>query len=82
MIYVGDGITDVPCMRLIKANGGYSIGVYFNGDRKTVDQLLKDDRINYAEEADWQDGSQLTKLLQTIITKIAIENRLEIMAGK
>ena len=82
MIYVGDGITDVPCMRLIKANGGYSIGVYFNEERETVDQLLKDDRINFAEEADWQAGSPLTRLIQTIITKIAIENRLEIMAGK
>ncbi len=82
MIYVGDGITDVPCMRLIKANGGYSIGVFFNGERETVDQLLKDDRINFAEEADWQAGSSLTRLIQTIITKIAIEHRLEIMAAK
>ena len=69
-------------MRLIKSNGGYSIGVFFNGERETVDQLLKDDRINFAEEADWQAGSSLTRLIQTIITKIAIENRLEIMAGK
>lgn len=28
MVYIGDSDTDVPCMKLVNANGGFSIGVY------------------------------------------------------
>ena len=28
MIYIGDSDTDIPCMSLVNANGGHSIGVY------------------------------------------------------
>lgn len=27
MVYFGDGDTDVPCMKLVKAEGGFSIAV-------------------------------------------------------
>lgn len=31
IVYIGDSETDIPCMRLVKSKGGYSIGV-FNPD--------------------------------------------------
>ena len=32
MIYIADGLTDIPCMKLVKVNGGYSISVYDSKD--------------------------------------------------
>ena len=44
MIYFGDGITDIPCMTLIKKQGGVSIAVYQKGEKNKVTDLLLDDR--------------------------------------
>ncbi len=76
MIYLGDGMTDVPCMRLVKANGGYSIGVYLQDNKTTVSKLLKEDRINFAASADYRENSELDRLLCNIIEKIAAEQKL------
>ena len=36
MIYIGDSDTDIPCMKLITVNGGYSVAVY---DPETKDKI-------------------------------------------
>ena len=36
MIYIGDGLSDVPCMKMMKAYGGYSIAVYQQKDSKEI----------------------------------------------
>ena len=51
MIYVGDGLTDVPCMKLVKMNGGHSIAVY-SEDRSIADSLISQDRVDFVVKAD------------------------------
>lgn len=40
MIYIGDSDTDIPCMSLVNANGGHSIGVY-DPDEQNKDKVYK-----------------------------------------
>ena len=75
MIYIGDGLSDVPCMKMMKAYGGYSIAVYQQRDSK-VEELLKKDRVDFIYPADYRDGSGLDGTVKNIITKMAISDRL------
>ena len=68
MIYIGDGMTDVPSMVLVKAAGGCSIVVYIHAwQKKMCNQLLADGRVNYIAKADYSAGSRLFKIIQSQI---------------
>ena len=76
MIYIGDGLTDVPCMKLVKVNGGCSIAVYQKGKQAKVKDLILDQRVNFSEPADYTEGSQLDLITKDIIVKMAGVERL------
>ena len=82
MIYVGDGTTDIPCMRLVKNFGGHSIAVY-NPDqkeaRRKMASLIHDNRVNHVLPADYSEGSEMDTLVKTIIDKMDLDERLERM---
>ncbi len=80
MIYIGDGSTDVPCMKLVKAQGGHSIAVYkpnSSPKRKEASQLLREDRVNFVAPADYHDGKQLDGIIKAVIQKIAAQTIVE-----
>ena len=77
MIYIGDGLTDVPCMRLVRLLGGYSVAVYRKGKQKLVEDLLSDGRVNFIEPADYSEGSRLDKTMSNVIRSIAQTDFLE-----
>ena len=82
MIYVGDGTTDIPCMRLVKNFGGHSIAV-FNPEqesgRESLGSLIHDNRVNHVCPADYSAGSDIDTVVKTIIDKIAVDYRLSQM---
>lgn len=71
MIYIGDGLSDVPCMKMMKTYGGYSIAVYQYKDSKVEDLLIKD-RVDYIYPADYSEGTGLDITVKNIIRKMAI----------
>ncbi|MEE1328977.1 MAG: HAD family hydrolase [Oscillospiraceae bacterium] len=54
MIYIGDGLTDVPCMKLVKQSGGHSIAIYHKGQSHKTLPLLKHERVDWMFEADYR----------------------------
>ena len=76
MIYIADGLTDVPCMKLVKVNGGYSIAVYQNRKKQEAEELLKDQRVTFIAPADYSEGSALEATVKDIITDMAIKDKL------
>ena len=76
MIYYGDGMTDVPCMILVKQNGGNSIAVYPKEKIDRVASLFEDGRVNYICKSDYSSGSELEKVTKLIIDSIAIREVL------
>ena len=76
MIYIGDGLTDVPCMRLVKERGGESIAIYHRNEKQVVNKLLREGRVNYTCPADYTNGSMLDSIVKKIIQKMAISQEL------
>ena len=72
MIYIGDGDTDIPCMKLVKQYGGRSIAVY-GKDKQKVRELMYDDRIDHFCKADYTKNSELYNLISKIVHKISVE---------
>lgn len=72
MIYIGDGLTDVPAMKLVKDQGGTSIGVYCPNTRgkSKVEQLLAEDRVNYVAPARYTENSDIERIVKATVNRI------------
>ncbi len=84
MIYFGDGMTDIPCMKLTKERNGNAIAVYKpkSKNKKNAIKLLRDNRVNFALPADYSEGKEIDLVVKTILDKIATERDLEILKSK
>ena len=77
MIYIGDGLTDVPCMKLVKQSGGHSIAIYQAGEKHKTAPLLKHDRVDWMFEADYSEGSELDRNIKLLLENLAYFNKLK-----
>ena len=77
MIYIGDGVTDIPCMTLVKSHGGYSIAVYQNDNTDTANALLKDKRVDFIFPADYRANSPIELTVQNALRKMKLETELK-----
>ena len=76
MIYVGDGLSDVPCMKMMRAYGGQAIAVYQETNRMAVEELMAKHRVDFIFKADYSEGTPLDLTVKNIIRKMAIVDRL------
>jgi len=80
IIYIGDGLTDVPCMTLTKKGGGHAVAVYTPNSPKGLSvckELAKANRIDFFAPADYSSGKKLEVriklMIDVIMSKILFE---------
>ena len=83
IVYLGDGMTDIACMTLVKKNAGTSIAIYPELNSNKVRQILDDNRVNFICTADYKEGGDLEKVIKLTINKVATlseirENQIEL----
>lgn len=77
MIYMGDGETDIPSMRIVKSEGGHSIAIYkptVDNSRAQARNLVRRGRVNFACPGDFTEGSELHRAVLTTIAKIKTDS--------
>lgn len=83
MIYVGDGETDVPCMKIVNMFGGHSIAVYDPENKKKksgAEKLKRQGRVNFTAPANYEYGEPIYDIVCRIIDKIVANLALQQLA--
>lgn len=75
MVFVGDGDTDIPTMKMITHQGGYAVAVYdprrTDRDLSKIHRLLSDGRADFVAPADYTENSQLDIVIKGLLGRIA-----------
>lgn len=78
MIYFGDGLTDVPSMKLVKTGGGHAIAIYPPDELPTgiALQLAADQRVDFLAAADYGKNGALIKIITAIFNGLVAEHNI------
>jgi len=79
MIFIGDGDTDIPSMKLTRQQGGAAIAVFdpqqwkLAASQNRIHRLIAEDRASFIAPADYSESSQLDVTVRGILGRIALE---------
>jgi len=89
MIYLGDGETDIPAMKMVKMQGGFTIAVYneeYNkgmnllvmkrNPKELCEEIVRQQRADFMAPANYTENSSLDILIKRCIDKIVAEQEL------
>lgn len=84
MIYIGDGDTDIPAMKMVNYQGGKSIAVYKKNAKKkythkAAKKLVEEGRATICAEANYLPNSDLDKSVKGMIDQITVDIMLNKM---
>ena len=73
MIFIGDGDTDIPSMKMVRHQGGFSVAVYDAElwQRQKLHKLISEDRVDFVAPADYTEQSQLEVIIKGILGRFA-----------
>jgi hypothetical protein len=75
MVFLGDGDTDIPAMKMIKSQGGEAIGVFGDWEKEAhralVHRLIEEDRVKMVAPADYREDSHLDVLVKGLLGRMA-----------
>lgn len=77
MIFIGDGDTDIPAMKMVRLQGGTSIAVFDPKEwaaantREKMELLIAEDRVSYVAPADYRESSHLDVTVRGALRRMA-----------
>lgn len=77
MLFIGDGETDIPAMKMVSYQGGHSIAVYDEqrekNDLEKIHRLISDGRVDFVAPGNYEEHSQMDIIVKGILGRIARE---------
>ncbi len=74
MIFIGDGETDIPAMKMTTQQGGWAIAVYdperSDKDLNKIHHLIADRRVDFVAPADYKKDSQMDITVRGILSRM------------
>ncbi len=78
MIFIGDGHTDIPSMKMVMTQGGSAIGVldpelwFSHRDTGRIHDLIAAERVNFVAPADYAEDSVLDVIVKGVLGRIGL----------